>query len=185
MICLWVSQSYSEDKSSKCVLKGQEIIERIDETFSNGTDKYLKYISTKDLTVLSEAEPYEYWSFRRIHKDGMNDSLLNVPVATLINYLDRHHREELEVLLSKILPQIKEHCFEGKLFTSTCSEATNIFGKYIAKVMNNIEKFGFLTYKAGEYHPYSFNNWLDNLIKDIDGDFYIKYNDELAWLDIW
>ena len=189
----WLDQDYDvvlgetilfKDKSSKCVLKGQEIIEKINETFSNGTDSYLKYISTKDLTLLSEAEPYETFSFRRMHKDGINDSILNVPTATLINYLDRHHREGLESLLVKILPVIKQECFEGKVFTSRCQGMVSIFNKEVLKIENNLYKFGFLKNDNVEYLPYSYNNWLENIIKDIDKDFYIKYNDELAWLDM-
>jgi hypothetical protein len=198
----WLDQDYDvvlgetilfKDKSSKCVLKGQEIIEKINETFSNGTDSYLKYISTKDLTLLSEAESYETFSFRRLHKDGINDTTLNVPSATLINYLDRHHREGLESLLGKILPVIKQEYFEGKVFTSRCRGMVNLFDKEVLKIENNLYKFGFLKNAISNtvdgvsifaYLPYSYNNWLENIIKDIDKDFYIKYNDELAWLDI-
>ena len=192
-INIWLDQDYDmvlgetilfKDKSSKCVLKGQEIIEKINETFSNGTDKYLKYISTKDLTLLSEAESYETFSFRRLHKDGINDTTLNVPSATLINYLDRHHREGLESLLGKILPVIKQECFEGKVFTSRCRGMVNLFDKEVLKIENNLYKFGFLKNDNVEYLPYSYNNWLENIIKDIDKDFYVKYNDELAWLDV-
>jgi hypothetical protein len=188
----WLDQDYDmvlgetvlfKDKSSKCVLKGQEIIEKINETFSNGTDRYLKYISTKDLTVLSEAESYETFSFRRLHKNGIIDGNLNVPAATLINYLDRHYREGLESLLGKILPVIKQECFEGKVFTSRCQGMVNIFHQEALKIENSLFKFGFIKVN-NDYMPYSYNNWLENIIKDIDKDFYIKYNDELAWLDM-
>ena len=201
-INIWLDQDYDmvlgetilfKDKSSKCVLKGEEIIEKINETFSTGTDSYLRYISTKDLTLLSEAEPYETFSFRRMHKDGIDDTTLNVPSATLINYLDRHHREGLESLLGKILPVIKQECFGGKVFTSRCQGTVNLFDKEVLKIENNLYKFGFLKNAISNtadgvsifaYLPYSYNNWLENIIKDIDKDFYVKYNDELAWLDM-
>ena len=192
VINIWLDEDYDmvigesilfKDKTSKCVLKGQEIIERINKTFSNGTDKYLKYISTKDLSMLSEAEDYETFSFRRLHKDGIIDDNLNVPTATLINYLDKHHRKGLESLAGKVLPIVKQDCFDGKLFTSTCEAAVNIFNGEVLKIENNLFKFGFIKVNNG-YMPYTYNDWLDNLIKDIDNDFYIKYNDELAWLDM-
>ena len=172
-----------KDKTSKSVLKGQEIIERIDETFSKGTDRYLKYITTKDLRTLSEAESYETFSFRRLHKDGIIDGNLNVPAETLINYLDRHHRKRLESLAGKVLPIIKQDCFDGKVFTSTCQSAVNMFNEEVLKIENNLFKFGFIKVN-NDYMPYTFNNWLDNLIKDIDDAFYVKYNDELAWSDM-
>ena len=129
-----------------------------------------------------------------MHKDGIDDTTLNVPSATLINYLDRHHREGLESLLGKILPVIKQECFGGKVFTSRCQGTVNLFDKEVLKIENNLYKFGFLknaisnTADGGvsifAYLPYSYNNWLENIIKDIDKDFYVKYNDELAWLDM-
>ena len=51
-------------------------------------------------------------SFRSLHRDRVNDDKLQIPPATLVNYLDKYHREKLIKELTPSLECIAYNCYE-------------------------------------------------------------------------
>ena len=51
-------------------------------------------------------------SFRSLHRDRVNDDKLQIPPATLVNYLDKFHRERLIKELTPSLKCIAYNCYE-------------------------------------------------------------------------
>ena len=101
------------------ILTPHQILSEIDNLFGGGEladDKaypidvdevlyYIKYLAYKKKTIpnisfqIDEDRTPNYPgspdSFRSVHRDRINDDKLQIPPATLVNYLDKYHREKL------------------------------------------------------------------------------------------
>ena len=73
---------------------------------------YLRYLESKkeegfEFRFLVEQRRHPDWtsrqdpSFRRLHRDRVNDDKLNIPPATLVSYLNKYHRDKLLPLINE------------------------------------------------------------------------------------
>ena len=137
----WKEQGYSDNevmrfKSNRTgeILTPHQILSEIDNLFGGGeladanivdVDEvlyYLKYLKYKKKTTpnisfqIDEDRTPHYPgspdSFRKIHRDRINDDKLTIPPATFVNYLDKYHREKLTKDLKELLECIEWHCYE-------------------------------------------------------------------------
>ena len=119
------------------ILTPHQILSEIDNLFGGGEladDKaypidvdevlyYLKYLAYKKKTIpnisfqIDEDRTPNYPgspdSFRSLHRDRVNDDKLQIPPATLVNYLDKYHREKLIKEITPSLECIAYNCYEG------------------------------------------------------------------------
>ena len=196
------------------MLNPRQIIKEIQKLFGGGDDGalyYLKYLTYKreqgeDISFLVEQERDPTWtsrsatSFRRLHRDRVNDDNLTIPPATLVSYLNKYHREKLIKDLTPLLECIEYNCYVGPdiHYTPIDSEEEETAidhcegcGEELTDILGGLDKelikLGFLT--GGGPHdvlqkpfPFTYNDWFEGVIQEINPKFYINDTDDVAYM---
>ena len=159
-------------------------------------------------------------SFRSLHRDRVNDDKLQIPPATLVNYLDKYHREKLTKELTPSLECIAYNCYEGwkndsdnlnpdnsmEVADQYCMDCGEDLTDMLQELDRQIVKMGFVTTSRDGYvhtgvpserrvndypivdvlekpFPFTYNDWLENIIQEVDPKFYINKNDDIVYME--
>ena len=222
-----------ESKRNGEILKPRHIINEIEKLFGGGNYDgalyYLKYLTYKrdqgeDVSFLVEDRTPNYPgspdSFRSLHRDRVNDDKLQIPPATLVNYLDKFHRERLIKELTPSLKCIAYNCYDTwaedlenlnpdnteEVANQYCEECSEELIDRLQELDREIVKMGFVTTsRDGNVHtgvpserrrndypivdilekpfPFTYNDWLENIIKEVDPKFYINKKDDIVYME--
>ena len=159
-------------------------------------------------------------SFRSLHRDRVNDDKLQIPPATLVNYLDKFHREKLIKELTEILKCIAYNCYGGWandpenenpdntdwIADEYCEECSEELTDRLQLLDREVVKMGFVTTsrdgneftgvpterRKNDYpivdilekpFPFTYNDWLEGIIKEVDPKFYINKKDDIVYME--
>ena len=184
---------------------------------SKGTVENVNFQIDEDRTPNYPGSPD---SFRILHRDRVNDDKLQIPPATLVNYLDKFHRERLIKELTPSLKCIAYNCYEAwdedlenlnpdnteEVANQYCEECSEELIDILQELDRGIVKMGFVTTsRDGNIHtgvpserrrndypivdilekpfPFTYNDWLENIIKEVDPKFYINKKDDIVYME--
>ena len=215
-----------------------EIIKDIEKLFTGDSSEaavkywaYLKYLKSKkgeglEFPFLVEQRGDSDWtsqqdtSFRRLHRDRVNDDKLQIPPATLVSYLNKYHREKLIKELTEILKCIAYNCYGGwandpenenpdnteLIADGYCEECSEDLIDRLQLLDREVVKMGFVTTsrdgneftgvpterRKNDYpivdilekpFPFTYNDWLEGIIKEVDPKFYINKEDDIVYME--
>ncbi len=140
-------------------------------------------------------------SFRRLHRDRVDDDKLQIPPATFVSYLNKYHRDKLLKQLEGPLACIEYNCYGGyktklsreeqmelddMVMEDYCVDCSTEYEDLLGELDKELIKLGFLT--GGGPHdvlqkpfPFTYNDWLEGLLKEINPRFYINDTDDLSY----
>ena len=209
------------------LLLPRQIIEDINKLFTRDYPEaaltYLRYLESKkeegfEFPFLVEQRRDSDWtsrqdtSFRRLHRDRVNDDKLNIPPATLVSYLNKYHRDKLLKELKEILACIEYNCYDGyknypkqdynldyiEIREVNCGDCSAEYEDLLTSLDRELVKLGFIV--SGDIKnpetklfqptdilqkpfPFTYNDWIEGLIKEINPRFYINNIDDLSYVE--
>ena len=209
------------------LLLPRQIIEDINKLFTRDYPEaaltYLRYLESKkeegfEFPFLVEQRRDSDWtsrqdtSFRRLHRDRVNDDKLNIPPATLVSYLNKYHRDKLLKELKEILACIEYNCYDGyknypkpdynldyiEIREGHCGDCSAEYEDLLTSLDRELVKLGFIV--SGDIKnpetklfqptdilqkpfPFTYNDWIEGLIKEINPRFYINNIDDLSYVE--
>ena len=227
-----------ESKRSGEILSPRLIIREINQIFgsagSDGIKQYLQYMvylrlkgETNNINFQIDEDrtpnyPGSPDSFRSLHRDRVNDDKLQIPPATLVNYLDKFHREKLIKELTEILKCIAYNCYGGWandpenenpdntdwMAEEYCEECSEELIDRLQLLDREVAKMGFVKTGVNEFEftgvpvprerrrndypvvdvlekpfPFTYNDWLENIIQEVDPKFYINKKDDIVYME--
>ncbi len=203
------------------LLLPRQIIEDINKLFTRDYPEaaltYLRYLESKkeegfEFPFLVEQRRESEWtsqldtSFRRLHRDRVNDDKLNIPPATFVSYLNKYHRDKLLKELKGTLGCVEYNCYEGWKNDSDafdtglelehskddtaqeyCMDCSTEYEDLLGELDKELIKLGFLTGGGPSEvlekpFPFTYNDWLEGIIKEINPRFYINDMDDLSYV---
>ena len=203
------------------LLLPRQIIEDINKLFTRDYAEaaltYLRYLESKkeegfEFPFLVEQRRESEWtsqldtSFRRLHRDRVNDDKLQIPPATFVSYLNKYHRDKLLKELKGTLGCVEYNCYEGWKNDSDafntgleiedskddtaqeyCIDCSTEYEDLLGELDKELIKLGFL--RGGgpseileKPFPFTYNDWLEGLIQEINPRFYINDMDDLSYV---
>jgi len=195
----------------------RQIIEDINKLFTRDYPEaaltYLRYLEGKkeegfEFPFLVEQRKDSEWtsqldtSFRRLHRDRVNDDKLQIPPATFLSYLNKYHRDKLLKQLEGTLACIEYNCYHGYktklsreeqmelddvVMDDHCIDCSTEYEDLLGELDKELIKLGFLTGGGPndvlqKPFPFTYNDWLEGLIKEINPRFYINDMDDLSYV---
>ena len=211
------------------MLNPRQIIKEMQKLFGVGDDGalyYLKYLTYKreqgeDVSFLVEDRTATLFasgfptpdshvtphSFRRLHRDRVNDDKLSIPPATFVSYLNKYHREKLIKDITPILGCIEYNCYEGwkndpdafgtgleveDSKDDTAYQYCNDCGEELTDILGVLDKelvkLGFLmgggiNEVLEKPFPFTYNDWFEGVVQEINPKFYINDVDDVAYVE--
>ena len=202
------------------ILLPRQIIEDINKLFTRDYPEaaltYLRYLESKkeegfEFPFLVEQRRESEWtsqldtSFRRLHRDRVNDDKLQIPPATFVSYLNKYHRNELLKQLEGTLGCVEYNCYEGWKNDSDafdtgleledskddtaqeyCIDCSTEYEDLLGELDKELVKLGFIQGHGPhdtlqKPFPFTYNDWLEGLIKELNPRFYINDMDDLSY----
>ena len=191
------------------LLLPRQIIEDINKLFTRDYPEaaltYLRYLESKkeegfEFPFLVEQRRDSDWtsqqdtSFRRLHRDRVNDDKLNIPPATFLSYLNKYNRDKLLKELKGILACIEYNCYDGhkndpddeNVIDEYCVDCSTEYEDLLGGLDTELIKLGFIKGEGvnetlTKPFPFTYNDWLEGLIKEINPRFYINDTDDLSY----
>ena len=199
---------FTSVRNGEVLLPGQ-IIEDINKLFTRDYPEaaltYLRYLESKkeegfEFPFLVEQREDSDWtsqqdtSFRRLHGDRVNDDKLQIPPATFLSYLNKYHRDKLLKELKGILACIEYNCYDGykndpddeNVIDEYCVDCSTEYEDLLGGLDEELIKLGFIKGEGvnetlTKPFPFTYNDWLEGLIKEINPRFYINDIDDLSY----
>ena len=179
--------------------------------------RFRKY--TRDKYINEDRTPH-YPGSPDTFRNNHNDDKLQIPPATLVNYLDKFHRERLIKELTPSLKCIAYNCYDTwekdlenlnpdntrEVADQYCAECSEELTDRLQDLDREVVKMGFVTTSRDGYvhtgvsserrendypivdilekpFPFTYNDWLENIIQEVDPKFYINYHDDIVYME--